>query len=222
MSEHSGEPGGAPAPEPAGRAWWRVLMPAAPDVVALLVAQGELTVAGMDAFKEWSHAGGQDLAGAVRSAQHKAYHARRALLAALQAALSTPVDQEDLYALSERIDRILTEARDALREAEVLSYAPDAHTEKMAERLAEGTRALVTGFELLRKNPEEAGRRADAASDAVHHVERDYREAMAKLLQTDDLRAVLAGQLLYRRYLSVAEAIVAVADRLWFVVLRGA
>lgn len=222
MTEHSGEPGGAPAPEPGGRAWWRVLIPAPPDVVALLVAQGELTVAGMDAFKEWSHAGGQDLAGAVRSAQHEAYHARRELLAALQAALSTPVDQEDLYALSERIDRILTEARDALREAEVLGYAPDAHTGTMAERLAEGTRALVTGFELLRKDPEEAGRRADAASEAVHHVERDYREAMAKLLQADDLRAVLAGQLLYRRYLGVAEAIVAVADRLWFVVLRGA
>jgi uncharacterized protein Yka (UPF0111/DUF47 family) len=220
VTEHSGERGGAP--EPARRAWWRVLIPAAPDVVALLVAQGELTVAGMDAFKDWSRAGGQDLARAVRSAQHEAYHARRELLAALQAALSTPVDQEDLYALSERIDRILTEARDALREAEVLGYAPDAHTSQMAERLAEGTRALVTGFELLRKDPEEAGRRADAASDAVHHVERDYREAMAKLLQADDLRALLAGEVLYRRYLGVAEAIVAVADRLWFVVLRGA
>jgi hypothetical protein len=191
-------------------------------VVALLVAQGELTVAGMDAFKQWSHAGGQDFAEAVRSAQHEAYHARRQLLAALQAALSTPVDQEDLYALSERIDRILTEARDALREAEVLGCAPDAYTGRMAERLADGTRALVTGFELLRKGPEEAGRRADAASDAVYHVERDYREAMAKLLQADDLRAVVAGQLLYRRYLDAAEAIVAVADRLWFVVLRGA
>jgi len=52
----------------------------------------------------------------------------------------------------------------------------------MAERLVEGTRALVTGFALLRKDPEEAGRQADAASDAVHHVERDYREAMARLL----------------------------------------
>jgi hypothetical protein len=92
----------------------------------------------------------------------------------------------------------------------------------MAERLAAGTRALVTGFALLRKDPEEAGRRADAASDAVHHVERDYREAMAKLLQDDDLRAVLARQVLYRHYLAVASAIVAVADKLWFVVLRGA
>jgi uncharacterized protein Yka (UPF0111/DUF47 family) len=204
------------------RPWWRVFLPAAPDVVALLVAQGELTCGGMDAFSEWSHNGGHELAAAVRSAQHKAYHARRELLAALQAALSTPVDQEDLYTLSERIDKILTEARDALREAEVLGFAPDRYTGKMAERLAAGTRELVAGFELLRKDPDEAGRRADGASDAVHHVQRDYREAMAELLQGDDLRVVIAGQVLYRHYLGVADAIVGVADRLWFVVLRGA
>ena len=56
----------------------------------------------------------------------------------------------------------------------------------------------------------------------MHHVERDYREAMAELLAVDDLRTVFAGQDLYRRYLVVAEAIVQVADRLWYVVLRGA
>ena len=112
-----------------------MLLPAAPDVVALLVAQGELTVAGIDAFSEWSRAGDQDAAAALRAAQHKAYHARRDLLAALQAALSTPVDQEDVFILSERIDRILTEARDTLREAEVLGRAPDAYTAHMAQRL---------------------------------------------------------------------------------------
>jgi uncharacterized protein Yka (UPF0111/DUF47 family) len=197
-------------------------MPAVPDVLALLVAQGELTVAGMDAFGTWSEGGDPDTARAVRLAQHEAYHARRELLAALQAALSTPVDQEDLYILSERIDRILTKARDTLREAEILGCVPDAHTAKMAGRLAAGTRALVAGFGLLPKDPEDAGRRADAASKAVHHVERDYREAMTQLLQIDDLRSVLAGHALYRHYLDVAEAIVAVADRLWFVVLRGA
>jgi uncharacterized protein Yka (UPF0111/DUF47 family) len=193
-----------------------------PDVLALLVAQGEVTVAGMVAFDAWSHGDGPDAAAAVRSAQHKAYHARRELLAALQAALSSPVDQEDLYVLSERVDRILNLARNAVREADVLGWAPDAHAAAMSERLAQATRGLVTGFELLLKDPEEAGRRADAASDAVHSLERDYREAMAQLREVDDLRAVLSAQDLYRSYLAVADAIVAVADRLWFVVLRGA
>jgi hypothetical protein len=41
--------------------------------------------------------------------------------------------------------RLPLQARDALREAEVMGCAPDAYTEKMAERLAEATRALVMG-----------------------------------------------------------------------------
>ena len=80
----------------------------------------------------------------------------------------------------------------------------------------------MTGFGLLRSDPGRAGERADAASQSVYPAGRDYREAMAQLLESEDLRAVVAGQILYRRYLEVADAVVAVADRLWFAVLRGA
>jgi uncharacterized protein Yka (UPF0111/DUF47 family) len=202
--------------------WWRMLLPAVPDVIGLLVAQGEVSVTGLDAFASWSQGGGETAAAAVRSAQHDAYAARRELLSALQAALSTPVEQEDLYVLSERIDRVLGEARNAVREGEILEWKPNAHTAKMGERLAEGTRTLVTGFALLRSDPEQAGKHADAASVAVRHVERHYREAMVELLAVKELRSALAAQDVYRRYLHVADAIVAVADRLWYVVLSGA
>jgi uncharacterized protein Yka (UPF0111/DUF47 family) len=197
-------------------------VPRRPDVVALLVAQGTISVTGMDAFDAWSRGGGSASAAAVRTAEHAAAAARRELLAALQTALSTPVDQEDLYVLSERVDRVLTEARYVVREADVLAWTPDAHAGSMGRELAAGTRELVAGFALVLKDPAEAGRRADAAGEVVRRVERDYREAMAGLLGSDDLRAVLATQDLYRRYLQVAEAVDSVADRLWYSVLRGA
>jgi uncharacterized protein len=207
---------------PKRRRWWRVLLPHPPDVLALLVAQGDLTVAGFDAFKDWSGGGGADAAAAVRAADHQAYHAHRELLAALQAALSTPLDQEDIYVLSERIHRTLTLARNTLRESDVLGWTPDAHAARMGDRLADGARALVTGFGLLRKAPDQAGEHADLASHTVRRVEHDYRAAMAEVIKLDDLRAAFSAQDIYRRYLAVAEAIIAVADRLWFVVLRGA
>jgi uncharacterized protein Yka (UPF0111/DUF47 family) len=208
---------------PARRRWWRrILLPAAPDVLALLVAQGEHSASGLDAFNSWSHGGGPEAAAALRTARHAAHAARRELLETLQAALSTPVDQEHLYILSERIDRVLNEARNALREAEILGWTPDSHAGMMGDRLAEGTQALVAGFGLLTKDPEAAGRQSDAASEAVRHVERDYREAVVDLRKVNDLRAVMTAQDVYRRYLRVAEAIVAVADRLWYIVLRGA
>jgi uncharacterized protein Yka (UPF0111/DUF47 family) len=208
--------------EGARRRWRRILLPQAPDVLGLLVAQGDVTVTGLAAFDAWSHGGGQDAVVAVRDAQHEAYTARRELLGALRAALSTPVDQEDLYVLSERVDRILNVARNAVREAEVLGWVPDAHAARMGARVSDATRELVAGFALLKKDPDDAGRRADAASDAVRELERDYRDAMTGLLTVEDIRAVLTAQNVYRRYLRVGDAIVALADRLWYVVLRGA
>jgi uncharacterized protein Yka (UPF0111/DUF47 family) len=222
MTETPSDPIRAPKTKPIQHRWWRVLLPHSPDVLALLVAQGELTVVGFDAFKAWSHGEGHEAAAAVRGADHQAYRARRELLAALQAALSTPLDQEDIYVLSERIDRTLTVARNTVRESEVLGWTPDAHAAQMGDRLAEGVRALVTGYGLLRKAPDEAGRQADLASDTVRRVEHDYRTAMADVITLDDLRAAFAAQDIYRRYLAVAESIIAVADRMWFVVLRGA
>jgi uncharacterized protein Yka (UPF0111/DUF47 family) len=222
MTEPPADPPPASDREPTRHRWWHVLLPHGTDVLALLVAQGELTVTGFDAFKAWSHGAGHDAAVAIHAAQQQAYRARRELLAALQAALSTPLDQEDIYALSERIDRTLTVARNAVRESEVLGWTPDAHAAKMSDKLADGAHALVAGFEMLRKAPDDAGRQADLASETVRHVEHDYRGAMAKVTELDDLRAAFAAQDVYRRYLAAAEAIIAVADRLWFVVLRGA
>jgi uncharacterized protein Yka (UPF0111/DUF47 family) len=223
MTSHSEDSTRASAERGERRRWWRrLLLPAAPEVLELLSAQGEITATGLDAFAAWSSGAGHEAAKVLHTARNDAYTARRELLRALQAALSTPVDQEDLYTLSERADRVLNEARNALREGEVLGWKPDAHAGQMGVQLANGTRAIAAGFNLLRKDPEAAGRQADAASEAVHHVERDYRQAMAELVKVDDLRAVLTAQDLYRRYLQVAEAIVQVADRLWYIVLRGA
>jgi uncharacterized protein Yka (UPF0111/DUF47 family) len=205
------------------RSRWRLFLPKLPDVVALLAIQGDHSVAGMDAFARWSQSGEIGEADAMRASQQEAYDARRQLLTSLQAVMSSPIDQEDLYVLSERVDRVLTQARHVLREAEVLRWSPNASTAAMGAKLASGTRALAGGCRLLVKNPKEAGSQADEAANAVHHVERDYRLAMADLLdRQDDLRTVLAAQDIYRRYLQVAEATVAVADRLWYAVLRGA
>jgi len=140
---------------------WRLLLPALPDVIALLVAQGELTITGMDAFEAWSTRGDPDAAAAVRTAQHQAYEARRQLLTALQTALSTPIDQEDLYLLSERIDHVMNMARNTVREGEVLTWSPDTAASQMGARLAAGARALVDGFRLLVKDPDQAGKQAD-------------------------------------------------------------
>jgi len=89
----------------------RWLLPETPDVLGLLRAQVAVTIDGVDAFAAWA---GGDAAAAdvVRDAEHRGDAAKRALLRELRAAFVTPMEPEDVFALSRGIDRILDYARD--------------------------------------------------------------------------------------------------------------
>ena len=63
---------------------------------------------------------------------------------------------------------------------------------------------------------------ADAAIKAARRVERVYRAAMAELLAVDDLREVMARRELYRRGARIADAVVEVAERILYSVVKEA
>ena len=96
----------------------------------------------MEAFARWA-AGDDDAALAVRDCEHRADVVRRELHAALREAFVTPVEPEDLYALSRGSDEVLNQAKDAVRESEVMACRPDASFVEMAGYLAEATRRLA-------------------------------------------------------------------------------
>ncbi|MDA8312335.1 MAG: DUF47 family protein [Actinomycetota bacterium] len=196
----------------------RIFLEAAPDVVGLLVAQGEISTAATAAFLEWSEGGG-DGGATLTTLEHRADEARRTLLAALRSALATPIDQEDLYILSERCDRVVNAVRDIAVEAEALAWKPDQHAALMAGHLHAGMMALVDGFANLRHDFDKAGVAADRARAQARTVVRRYRDAIADVYLSEDLQAAVIGRELYRPYARAADRLEAVADRLWYVVL---
>ena len=109
----------------------RWFLPETPDVLGLLREQLAVTIEGVDAFVAW--AGATRLPREVlRDAEHRGDAAKRALLDALRAAFVTPLEPEDVFALSRGIDWILDYARDLVSESEVMACAPDAVIAEMA------------------------------------------------------------------------------------------
>jgi len=200
------------------QAFRRFFRAVAPDVVGLLVAQGQVSVAATGAFLDWSEGGATDVAALV-TLEHDADEARRALLGALRAALATPIDQEDLYILSERCDRVVNALRDIALSAEALAWSPDRHAARMAAELHAGMTALVEGFAQLRGDFGPAGVAADQARTHARSVVWRYRDAVSELYRSSDLQAAVVGRELYRPYARAAYLVEAVADRLWYVVL---
>ena len=197
----------------------RLSLSAGTDVMALLVAQGEVSVEALAAFAAWSGSGDAGQGQRVADLERAADEARHALVAALKTTLATPVGQEDLFVLSERNDRVVNRVKNIVAEAQALSWTPDAHALRMAQELHSGMSSVLAGFRALTV---EADKAADAAAEAIHCVraiEHAYRHAMADLAGHPDLREVFTAREMYRFYARAAEALEALSDRLWYAVL---
>lgn len=200
----------------------RWLLPRSPDVLGLLRQQAQVTAKGTDAFAAWSASGSEEDATAVRAAEHEADEARRDVLDALRAALSTPIDQEDLYVLSERLDLVVNGAKNTVLEAEVLRWRPDEHAAAMARCLREGAAHLADALGNLHVDAQAAEAAADRATKACRNTEKAYRTAMSAAQDEPDLRSAFTAERMYQKYVAVAQAIDHEVHRLWFALLKDA
>lgn len=195
-------------------------LPEHPDVLGLLHRQATVTLGGMEAFATWSRTGEDDAAQAVRDAERTADDVRRELLRALSTALTSPVDQEDLYWLSERLDTVINGAKNIVRESEVLGVPPDEHAAAMGKLAFEAAGLLAAGFEQLAAKHAHPGENADAAVKVARKIEHAYRHALADLPADADPKTLITMRELYRGYDQIADAVVRVATRIWYAVLK--
>jgi uncharacterized protein len=112
----------------------RWLLPETPDIVGLLRAQASVTHEGLELVVAWAE-GDTAAAATLADVEQRGDAAKRALLEALRAAFVTPMEPEDVFALSSGIDWILNHARDLVRESQALRCPPD-------EVIAEMTRVM--------------------------------------------------------------------------------
>jgi uncharacterized protein Yka (UPF0111/DUF47 family) len=195
-------------------------LPETPDVLGLLREQAAITVTGMTALHAWAN-GDVGAAERLRECEHEADDRKRALRAALSGAFMTPLDPEDIFELSRGLDRVLNNAKNAVREAEVMQSVPDRAIAEMAAELAAGTNELAGAFAALsRPGRNGATEAADRAARSQSRLEHSYRRAMSALVAVDDLREVAAKRELYRRLARTSDDLREVAERVWYSVLK--
>lgn len=192
------------------------ILPENPDVLGKLCSQAATTVEGMTELVAWA-SGDAEAAGRLRDIEHRADDQVRELRLALRETFITPVGHEDIYVLSDRLDAVLTRAKDAVREADVMDMPPDAAVAEMARQLVDGVGHLATAFDRLANRQEgPATDAADLAHRVSRNMEKTYRGAMSQLLSVTDVRELMGRRELYRRFARIAETIDEVADRVWY------
>ena len=197
----------------------RWFLPEVPDVLGMLHRQWELTSAAAQAFAAWAR-GDAAQSDVIRRLEHEADEAKRALWRALRSAFVTPVDAEDLFAMSADLDEVLNGMKDAVREAEACLIVPDAAVATMADLLLQAVDRLGAAFARLVDDTGEATLEADEAVHAQRAIEHVYRDAVPALIGGDDLRDAVMRRELYLRIVTAGERVRAVAERIWYCVVK--
>ena len=90
-----------------------------------LIRQAEITLQGMDALEAYMKKRSDKYAATVRQAEKDADEIRRILIDDLNRTFVTPMDREDIFALSRAIDDVMDYAYTTVEEMEVLDVEPN-------------------------------------------------------------------------------------------------
>lgn len=160
--------------------------------VQLLIQQAEITLQGMDALESYMKKRSAKHAASVRQAEKDADEVRRILIDHLNRTFVTPIDREDIFALSRAIDDVVDYAYTTVEEMEVLDVEPNDFLRRIVSLLQDAATEIHLAMLRLKENPGVAAEHASRAKALENRVERVYREAVADLFSgPDDIHHVM-------------------------------
>lgn len=149
--------------------------------ITLLQEQAALTLKGIDFLKEYMNKASPEAAQQLTDTEKEADEIRRILINELNRTFITPIDREDIFALSRAIDDMVDYAYSTVDEMEVLKVRPTNHMARIASLLRDAAFEIHLATLRLQEHPGVAAEHAQRAKALENRVESVYREALAEL-----------------------------------------
>lgn len=154
------------------------------NFLRLLTQQAEKTLQGMEALEEFmkcKDGNRKEIAARVTRAEKEADELRRILIDELNRTFVTPIDREDIFALSRAIDDIVDYGYSTIDEMVILKVEPNVYLQRMALVLKQAANEIYLSVLRLKEHPGVANTHAVRAKALENQAESIYREAIADL-----------------------------------------
>jgi predicted phosphate transport protein (TIGR00153 family) len=161
--------------------WREFFKPRQDKFLELLIQQAETTLQGMDALELYMKKCSEKHAASVVQAEKDADEVRRILIDDLNRTFVTPIDREDIFALSRAIDDVMDYAYTTVEEMRIFEVEPNDFLQRMVSLLQDAVTEIHLAMMRLKENPGVASEHASRAKALENRVERVYREAVADL-----------------------------------------
>jgi hypothetical protein len=193
--------------------------------VERLVSQANACVTGLTALLEFSRAPCEAAAKIVKDAEEQGDEERRLLIDELNRTFVTPIDREDLFALSRAIDDILDYALTTVDEMLLFRLQTNTFVTQMAEVLLAAGKEIQMAMQRILEHPQVANEHAVRAKHNENRVEKLYREATANLFggkveTVDGVMEILKLREVYRHLSNAADRVDTAANIITDVIMK--
>ena len=147
----------------------------------LLIDHAAKTLEGLENLEEFLKSPNDDQAQKIRLLEKEADELRRILIDELNRTFVTPMDREDIFALSRAIDDVMDYAYTTVEEMVILSVTPNTFLRRIVSLLREASYEIHLAMLRLKDHPNVANDHAIRAKALENRVEHIYREAVADL-----------------------------------------
>jgi predicted phosphate transport protein (TIGR00153 family) len=179
------------------------------DFLKMLASQAEKTREGLEALEAYLKDGDEAQAKRVQTIEKEADELRRVLIDELNRTFVTPIDREDLFALSRTIDDVLDYGFSTLDEMVTLGVKPNLYLQRLVSILREAAEELYLAVVQLKEHPQVSLDHANRAKALENRAESVYRSAIADLFKEvtsiEDVVAVLKTREIYRHLSNAAD-----------------
>jgi predicted phosphate transport protein (TIGR00153 family) len=149
--------------------------------IKLIIEQTALTLKGVEYLAEYMKSCDPEIVKQLTQTEKEADEIRRILIEELNKNFITPIDREDIFALSRSIDDVLDYAYSTVTEMGVLNVEPTPFMVRIASLLRDAAYEIYMAVQRIEEHPGVATDHAMRAKALENRVEEVYREAIADL-----------------------------------------
>ena len=161
----------------------RFIKPKQSNFLQLLIQQGEYTVVSVESLKAYLKKPNEKRSVQARQVEKDADEVHRILVHELEDSFVTPLDREDIFALSRALDNFIDYVYDTIEEMEIFDLEPFTAVSQIADLLLEMAKELHLTMERLLDHPRVANEHARRVKKLENAVEHAYRQSLAERFQ---------------------------------------
>jgi predicted phosphate transport protein (TIGR00153 family) len=198
------------------------LFPKEKNFYKMLADQASKTLEGIERLEVFVRNQNQENAQRVKEIEREADELRRILVEELHQTFVTPMDREDIFALSRAVDDIVDYANSTVDEMDIYEAASDDYLREMVDILRKAAREINDAVTILETYPNIAMEHAVKAKSYENAMEKAHHSALANLFKKTDTVYMLKMREIYRHLSNAADRSDEAANIICSIVMKAA